>query len=241
MKKSDEIPASAADLATQPFFYEIRIRGRLVEEQWTAWFDNLTISTTRGESVLRGQLPDHSALYGLLARLRDLAIPLLAVNVLDAEARRKLNTQNRRYDLLLDLLMLLVYLMLLGGLVTITVFFTAGGIMHTALALAILFTLLGGLAFAFSLWGRKKVWRRAAYLLWPSSALTFLIYVAVAELLPTTLAIGLILFLVAGGMIYLLYFLRGRAESLKDQINAWETAGKVNESEDGVLSPDQIE
>lgn len=223
MKKKDECIASAADLATQPFFYEIRVRGRLSEEQWMDWFDNLNISTARGESVLRGQLPDHSALYGLLARLRDLAIPLLAVNVLDAEAQRKLHTQTRRYDLLIDLLILFAYLVLLGGLVSITIFFTSEGILHTALALAILFAILGGLAFAFSMWSGKKAYRWGSYLLWPSSLLIFLIFSAVSRLLPSALAIGIILILVAGGMIYLLYFLRGRAELMKDQIVEWES------------------
>ena len=232
MKKNNEMTASATDLATQPFFYEIRVRGRLSEEQWRAWFDNLTVATAGGESVLRGSLPDHSALYGLLARLRDLAIPLLAVNVLDAEAQRKLHKQSRRHDMLIDLVMLFTYLVLLGGLVTITVLFTSGGILQTALALAILFAILGGLAFAFSLWSGKKAWRWVTAFLWPSSLLTFLIYIAVAKLLPPVLAIGLILFQVAGGMIYLLYYLRGRAELVNDQILEWESIGSGDEPED---------
>jgi hypothetical protein len=230
MKKNNEITASATDLATQPFFYEIRVRGRLSEEQWKAWFDNLTVATAGGESVLRGSLPDHSALYGLLARLRDLAIPLLAVNVLDAEAQRKMHKQSKRHHMLIDLVMLFTYLVLLGGLVTITVLFTSGGILHTALALAILFAILGGLAFAFSLWSGKKAWRWVTAFLWPSSVLTWLIYVAV-ELLPPALVIGMILFQVAGGMICLLYYLRGRAKLVNDQIVEWELLGSGNKPE----------
>jgi hypothetical protein len=241
MMKNNGKDASAADSITQPFFYEIRVRGRLSEEQWEAWFDNLTIATTKGESVLKGSLPDHSALYGLLARLRDLAIPLLAVNVLDAEAQRKLHTKSRRYDLLIDLLVLLVYLLKLGGLTTITVLLTSDGILNTALALSILFALLGGLAFAFSLWSRKKVWRWVAYFLWPASVLTFLIFIAVTEILPAALAIGIILFYVAGGMFYLLYFLRGRAELLNDQIVEWESYRSETVSEVEGLEQEEAE
>ena len=73
-----------------PFVFEIRVKGRLSDEQWTSWFDDLTVSVAQGESTLRGTVPDHAALYGLLARLRDLAIPLVAVRVLDAEAQGKL-------------------------------------------------------------------------------------------------------------------------------------------------------
>ena len=42
--------------------------------------------------------PDHAALYALLSRLRDLAVPLLSVRVLDAEAQRRLYRQRRRND-----------------------------------------------------------------------------------------------------------------------------------------------
>ena len=122
MRATQEPVREGVELATQPFFYEIRVKGRLSEEQWMAWFSNLAVSTEKGESVLRGTLPDHAALYGLLARLRDLAVPLLAVNVLDAEAQRRLHAQSRRYDLYANLLLLTIYLMLVGGLAAVTTF-----------------------------------------------------------------------------------------------------------------------
>ena len=124
MRKKQELNPTATELATQPFFYEVRVKGWLSEEQWTAWFSNLAISTEKGETILRGTLPDHAALYGLLARLRDLAVPLLAVKVLDAEAQYKLSKQSRRYTLFINLLLLVIYLMLVGGMVAITTFLT---------------------------------------------------------------------------------------------------------------------
>ena len=60
--------------------YEIRVQGRL-DQRWSTWFDGLTISY-EGEdiTVLRGPLVDEAALHGILIKVRDLALPLLAVS-----------------------------------------------------------------------------------------------------------------------------------------------------------------
>lgn len=205
--------------ATQPFFYEIRVKGRLSEERWTAWFSNVEVSSNEGESIIRGSLPDHAALYGLLARLRDLAIPLLSVNVLDAEAQRKLNASRRRLDVLVNLTLLGVYLVLVGGLVAILVFLTSGGMLHTALGLAGLFTLCGVLAYASSLWSRFWLWPVVAYVAWAGSAISLFIYTAISGLIPTALSIAIMLILAAGGLIFLVSYLRKRALQVE---NTWE-------------------
>ena len=60
--------------------YQIRIQGHLGSE-WTDWFEGLTITLEdNGETLLRGPVVDQAALYGLLRKVRDLGIPLLAVN-----------------------------------------------------------------------------------------------------------------------------------------------------------------
>jgi hypothetical protein len=232
MRKKQELNPTATELATQPFFYEIRIKGRLSEEQWTAWFSNLAVSTEKGESILRGTLPDHAALYGLLARLRDLAVPLLAVKVLDAEAQYKLNRQSRRYALFINLLLLVIYLMLVGGLAAITTFLTSDGILHTALALALLFATLGVLAYSFALWSDLKAWHWLAYGAWGASVITFLIYTAVVKLLHPAISIALLLFIGAGGLIYLLSYLRSRAEKVNSVITTWTALGNEAEAAD---------
>ena len=60
--------------------YEIRVQGRL-DQRWSSWFDGLTLSY-EGEdvTVLRGLLVDEAALHGVLIKVRDLALPLLAVS-----------------------------------------------------------------------------------------------------------------------------------------------------------------
>ena len=60
--------------------YEIRVQGHL-DRRWSDWFEGLTISYGGdGSTVLRGPLSDEAALHGVLIKVRDLALPLLAVN-----------------------------------------------------------------------------------------------------------------------------------------------------------------
>ena len=65
--------------------YEIRIGGRLAP-RWAAWFDGMTLTTADdGITVLAGPLADQAALHGVLARIRDLGLPLVSVTRLDAD------------------------------------------------------------------------------------------------------------------------------------------------------------
>ncbi len=58
---------------------EIRVKG-CIAEHWSDWFDGLTITHVDDESILTGDVVDQSALYGLLAKARDLGLPLLSAN-----------------------------------------------------------------------------------------------------------------------------------------------------------------
>ncbi len=63
--------------------YEIRIRDGL-NESWTKWFDGWQIENDAdGETVMSGTVADQAALHGLLAKIRDLGLTLLAVHCLD--------------------------------------------------------------------------------------------------------------------------------------------------------------
>jgi hypothetical protein len=64
-----------------PLVYQIRLAGHL-GTQWTAWFDGLTITLT---TLLTGPVVDQAALYGLLKKVRDLGMPLLAVICVEAD------------------------------------------------------------------------------------------------------------------------------------------------------------
>jgi hypothetical protein len=60
--------------------YEIRVKGHL-GERWAEWFAPLVICCeANGETILTGPLPDQAALHGVLVKVRDLNLVLLAVN-----------------------------------------------------------------------------------------------------------------------------------------------------------------
>jgi len=66
------------------YIYEIRVQGRL-DQRWSEWFEGLTISYDADENtILRGPLVDEVALHGVLIKVRDLALPLLAVQRAEA-------------------------------------------------------------------------------------------------------------------------------------------------------------
>jgi hypothetical protein len=59
--------------------YRIRVKGHL-ERKWSDWFDGLTITPQADdETLLVGPVADQAALHGLLAKIRDLGLPLLSV------------------------------------------------------------------------------------------------------------------------------------------------------------------
>ena len=59
--------------------YEIRVEGHLAAD-WSDWFDGLTVrKEANGETVVSGLL-DQAALHGVLAKVRDLGLVLIAVN-----------------------------------------------------------------------------------------------------------------------------------------------------------------
>lgn len=60
--------------------YQLRVKGHL-DPRWSDGFDGLIITLEdNGDALLTGPVADQAALYGLLKRLRDLGLPLLAVN-----------------------------------------------------------------------------------------------------------------------------------------------------------------
>lgn len=72
-----------------PAVYQITVKGHL-DTQWSVWFDNMIITNeANGEAVLHGPLADQSALYGVLTKVRNLGLPLLAITTVAADATNK--------------------------------------------------------------------------------------------------------------------------------------------------------
>ena len=61
--------------------YAITVQGHLTP-RWSAWFDGLELTPVAdGTTVISGPVADQAALHGLLERLRDLGIELLALHL----------------------------------------------------------------------------------------------------------------------------------------------------------------
>lgn len=59
--------------------YEIRVEG-IVDQSWSAWFDEMQITSEPGDgTTIAGEVTDQTALYGLLARIRDLGLAVISV------------------------------------------------------------------------------------------------------------------------------------------------------------------
>ena len=59
---------------------EICVEGHL-DLTWAEWLDGFTLThTEQGETILTGKVKDQAALYGLIAKLRDLGVKLVSVN-----------------------------------------------------------------------------------------------------------------------------------------------------------------
>jgi hypothetical protein len=72
----------------QPTCYEIRIKGHL-GRRWAEWFVGLTMThTASGETTLSGPIEDQAALHGVLNKIRDLNLTLIAVNEIPCPAKR---------------------------------------------------------------------------------------------------------------------------------------------------------
>ena len=61
-----------------PSRYRIVLRGRL-SKRFEPAFEGMTLEHAPGRTVLTGQVRDQAQLYGLLDRLRDFGIELIAV------------------------------------------------------------------------------------------------------------------------------------------------------------------
>ncbi len=65
--------------AQSPAVYRIRVHACL-DSAWAEWFDDLRLTSDGdGTTAISGPVVDQAALHGLLAKIRDLGLPLLSV------------------------------------------------------------------------------------------------------------------------------------------------------------------
>lgn len=71
--------------SNHPATYRIRLKGHL-SPQRKDWFEEMTITLEEnGETLLTGPVVDQTALHGLLKKIRDLGMPLIAVERLEPD------------------------------------------------------------------------------------------------------------------------------------------------------------
>ena len=58
----------------------------MLDSSWSAWFDGLEVTSDQaGQTRIAGPVVDQAALHGLLAKVRDLGLPLLSVRLIDPD------------------------------------------------------------------------------------------------------------------------------------------------------------
>ena len=67
-------------MTADPTAYALRVRGHL-DDHWVGWLGDVTVTAHEdGTSTIAASLADQAELHGLLAKVRDLGITLLAVS-----------------------------------------------------------------------------------------------------------------------------------------------------------------
>ena len=70
-------------------FCEIIVKGHL-DSDWSEWFEGLTIAhNDKGETMLSGQIRDQAALYGIIAKMRDMGLFLILVKYIAGESDKE--------------------------------------------------------------------------------------------------------------------------------------------------------
>ena len=72
--------------------YEIRVRG-VLNQRWSDWFDGFQIDNQMHDTVLVGPVIDQAELHGLLAKIRDLGLPIISVERVNSSRSDTLNDQ----------------------------------------------------------------------------------------------------------------------------------------------------
>lgn len=67
--------------------YEIRVSGHL-GQRWSYWFEGMDVTEAFDDkgspiTIITGIIVDQAALHGILAKIRDIGIPIISVNRID--------------------------------------------------------------------------------------------------------------------------------------------------------------
>lgn len=66
----------------EPRTYVIKLKEQL-DQNWSAWFEGMSISYKGDATILKGEITDSSSLHGILTRLHDLNLTILSLECLE--------------------------------------------------------------------------------------------------------------------------------------------------------------
>lgn len=68
---------------------EIVVKGQL-DTDWSKWFEGLAIThNDKGETIILGPIRDQAALYGILVKMRDMALFLISIKYITDESSKE--------------------------------------------------------------------------------------------------------------------------------------------------------
>lgn len=77
------LPTKKTHMQKSLSHYQICVAGNL-EAKWMDWFEGFALEQKGDKTLLSGTVPDQAALFGVLARIRDLGLPLISLQLLES-------------------------------------------------------------------------------------------------------------------------------------------------------------
>lgn len=62
----------------QPATYQFRLQTE-IDLEWDVWFEEMNVTVADGITTISGPVVDQPALHSLLAKIRDLGLPLISL------------------------------------------------------------------------------------------------------------------------------------------------------------------
>ncbi len=185
IQKTEQVPRTR-------YVYEIRVDGNLEGQHWMSWLEGMEIATRGGQTIIRGTLMDQSALYGILSQLRNLAIPLVSVRRLEV-----IDPYHRKTPFWIRILNVLLALLIVGWLSALTIFFVHELQVAVALALSFLFGFTSIICYIFYKQIDTRIWAALSITSGSVAVFTAMLYLAVEELISTSLFLAILLILLS--------------------------------------------
>jgi hypothetical protein len=65
-------------------YYRFQVKGHIAQ-RWSDWFDGFDLQYLGEDTLILGEVMDQAALHGVLAKIRDLGLPIILVEKIENE------------------------------------------------------------------------------------------------------------------------------------------------------------